>query len=222
MIFWLLAGLSVLVALGCVLLPLWRSQCGRVLGRRSIIVLCCLMPLTTLWLYRHLGAPAMLDVQTALQGKRHDVDAMLGALETRLQRQPDDAEGWFALGTAYLALKRLDDSEGALAKAVRLAPQEARYLSQYAELLALGDGGDLQKRAKARIDAALAIDPEDEKGLELAGLAAYQREEWTLAAFYWRRLLKRLPPGSEIREDIETALKQARGKAEGGASPPRR
>ena len=50
--------------------------------------------------------------------------------------------------------------------------------------------------------------------LELAGLAAYQREEWAQAAYYWRHLLKRLPPDSEFYQDIEKALKDARGKTE--------
>ena len=50
--------------------------------------------------------------------------------------------------------------------------------------------------------------------LELAGLAAYQREEWAQAAYYWRHLLKRLPPDSEFYQDIEKALKDARGRAE--------
>ena len=95
-----------------------------------------------------------------------------------------------------------------------MAPKEARYLSHHAEVMAIADQGDLQKRARAQIDAALELDPQEEKALELAGLAAFQREEWAQAAFYWRHLLKRLPPGSEFYQDIEAALKQARGRAE--------
>ena len=122
---------------------------------------------------------------------------MLKALETRLKSKPDDAEGWYVAGRAYLALKRFGDAEAALERAVKLAPKEARYLSHYAEVLALADQGDLQKRARALIEAALDLDGDEEKALELAGLAAYQREEWAQAVFYWRHLLKRLPAQSE-------------------------
>lgn len=214
--FWLLAALLVLLALGLLLLPLWRVKDGSRSSRQRMtsLLLILLLPLTTLVLYRELGAPAILDVQPALQGKSHDAEAMLAALETRLKAKPDDAKGWYVLGRAYLTLQRVADAEAALQRAVKLAPKEARYLSHYAEVAAIADQGDLQKRARALVETALELDPQEEKALELAGLAAYQREEWAQAAFYWRHLLKRLPPGSEFYQDIEAALKKARGMAE--------
>lgn len=219
--FLLIVTALVLFALACVLMPLWRRRPdGRRPRRRwvfGVLGLVVALPLATLGLYRQLGAPAILDVQPALQGRSHDAEAMLAALEVRLKKQPDDAEGWYVLGRAYQAQQRIAEAEAALAKAVALAPTTARYLSHHAEAMALADQGDLQKRARAAVEAALELDPQEEKALELAGLAAYQRQEWAQAAFYWRHLLKRLPPGSEFYQDIETALKQARGKAEHAA-----
>ena len=139
---------------------------------------------------------------------------MLAALEKRLEEKPDDAEGWFVLGQSYLTLQRVTDAVTALKRAVDLAPEQARFLSHYAEAVALEDKGDLQGRARALIADALELDPQDEKALELGGLAAYQRQEWAQAAYYWRHLLKRLAPGSEFYQDIEKALKEVRGKAE--------
>lgn len=229
MTFWLLASALVLLALVCVLLPLVRKSepVAAPLGRRWAVVLLVAIPLASLALYRHLGAPAVLDAQPALQGKSHDVDAMLAALEKRLKDKPDDAEGWYVLGRSYLALQRVADAEAALARAVKLAPKEARMLAQYAEVVAVNDKGNLQGRARALVAEALELDPQEEKALELAGLSAYQREEWAQAAFYWRHLLKRLPPDSEFYQDIEKALKDARGRTEhasglsgGGEKPP--
>lgn len=228
MTFWLLATALVLLALACVLLPLVRTSesVAMPLGRSWAVVLLVAIPLLSFGLYRHLGAPAVLDAQPALQGKSHDVDAMLAALEKRLKDKPDDAEGWYVLGRAYLALQRVADAEAALARAVKLAPKEARMLAQYAEVVAVSDKGNLQGRARELVAEALELDPQEEKALELAGLSAYQREEWAQAAYYWRHLLKRLPPDSEFYQDIEKALKDARGKAEhasglsgGGESP---
>jgi len=229
MTFGLAAAGLVLVALASVLVPLWRRRSTGE-GLRWLWLLAVVVPLATFGLYRQLGAPAILDVEPALQGRSHDAEAMLAALEARLRKQPDDAEGWYVLGRAYQAQQRIAEAEAALAKAVTLSPTTARYLSHHAEAMALADQGDLQKRARAQVEAALELDPQEEKALELAGLAAYQRQEWAQAAFYWRHLLKRLPPGSEFYQDIETALKQARGKAEHAsglgepppASPPAR
>lgn len=217
--FWTIAVALVAVALACVLLPLWRAKPGPGVAAEPLVPrwpywLLVLVPLVSFGLYRHLGAPAILDAQPALQGKSHDVEAMLTALEKRLQDKPDDAEGWYVLGRSYLALQRIADAESALASAAKLAPGEARILAQYAEVVAMADKGNLQGRARTLIAAALELDPQEEKALELAGLAAYQREEWAQAAYYWRHLLKRLPPDSEFYQDIEKALKDARGRAE--------
>ena len=216
MTFLLLAASMVLLALACVLVPLARTveDGGKPARRRWLMLLAVLIPLASFGLYRHLGAPGVLDAQPALQGKSHDVDAMLEALEKRLKDKPDDAEGWYVLGQSYLALQRVADAEAALERAVKLAPGQARMVAQYAEAVALAEKGNLQGRARALIAEALELDPQEEKALELAGLAAYQREEWAQAAYYWRHLLKRLPLDSEFYQDIEKALKDARGKAE--------
>lgn len=213
MTFWLLFLALALLASAFVLVPMWRSRAMQRPGRRWALLLLAL-PLLSFALYRQLGAPAILDAQPALQGKSHDVDAMLGALEKRLKDKPDDAEGWYVLGRSYLSLQRAADAEAALQRAVKLAPGQARMLAQYAEAMAIADKGDLQGRARALIAEALELDPQEEKALELAGLSAYQRQEWAQAAYYWRHLLKRLPPDSEFYQDIEKALKDARGKAE--------
>lgn len=216
MMFLSLAVALVLLALILIGRPLWRQENrdGQGKGRRVLALVAVVIPSMTFALYETLGAPSILASQPALQGQSHNPEAMLEALETRLKAKPEDAEGWYVAGRAYLVQQRLGDAESALGRAVKLAPKEARYLSHYAEVLALVDEGNLQKRARAWIDAALELDPDEEKALELAGLAAYQREAWAQAVFYWRHLLKRLPPESEFHQDIEAALKRARGQAE--------
>jgi len=218
MTFWSIAATLVLLALAFVLVPMVRAssalESSGSTGRRWFVLLLLAIPFGSFGLYRYLGAPGILDAQPALQGKSHDVDAMLTALEKRLQDKPDDAEGWYVLGRSYLAMQRIADAEAALARAVKLSPGEARMLAQYAEVVAITENGNLQGKARALIAEALELDPQEEKALELAGLSAYQREEWAQAAYYWRHLLKRLPPDSEFYQDIEKALKDARGRAE--------
>jgi cytochrome c-type biogenesis protein CcmH len=60
---------------------------------------------------------------------------------------------------------------------------------------------------------ALDIDPDEEKALELSGLAAFQRAEWAQSLYFWRRLLKKLPRESEFYEGIAQAVKLAEQKA---------
>jgi cytochrome c-type biogenesis protein CcmH len=221
--FWFFAGALVMVAMAFVLLPLRhkpppdRTAATAHPGskhRWTAGLLVILLPLITLGLYLHLGAPSLVGAQHLLQARgQHDVDSMMAALEAKLQANPDDTEALYVLGRSYLALQRHADAEATLAKAARLAPKEARLLSQYAEVLAMNNNGNLQGEARPLIEQALELDPEDEKALELAGLAAYQREEWAQAVHFWRRLLKRLPTDSEFHQDMSRAIQEAEDKS---------
>ena len=225
--FWLFALLLVLLALAFVLLPLRRLKTKALAPVQTWVAppstrhqrwaawsLVIFMPLLTLVLYLHLGAPSILGAQQMLQARgQHDVESMLAALEAKLKANPDDAEALYVLGRSYLALQRSADAQTVLAKAVKLAPKEARMLSQYAEVLAMNSNGNLQGTAMQLIEQALELDPQDEKALELAGLAAYQRQEWAQAVHFWRRLLKRLPVDSEFHQDMSKAIQDAQEKS---------
>ena len=232
--FWLLAVGLTLMALAFLLLPLCRQFAAgasnssasdsavsadipvpaRKARRWTMLGLLSVIPAATLGIYLYLGAPAIIEAQQLLDahGKR-DVNAMLAALETGLKTNPDDAEGWHVLGQSYLALQRIDEAETALGRALELAPKEARYMSQYAEVLALRAEGKLEGRPLELINAALELDYQDDKALELAGLAAYQRQEWAQAAHFWRRLLARLPVESDFHQGIQAALTDAENRS---------
>lgn len=233
---WLGVGALISVALVFLLVPLWRTRLAprlavsigaggeeagsmpdprsaRARRRWMTLALLGVMPALTAGLYLYLGAPTILQEQALTQAHAaYDTDAMVKALEGKLKAKPDDAEGWYALGRAYIALQRLDEAELALAKAAQLAPKEARMLSQQAEAIAL-KAGRLDGRPMELVAQALELDYEDEKALELAGLAAYQQKKWAESLHFWRRLMKKLPKNSEFYEEIARAVKIAEGKA---------
>ena len=233
---WLGVGALISVALVFLLVPLWRTRLAprlavsivaageeagsmpdprsaRARRRWMTLALLGVMPALTAGLYLYLGAPTILQEQALTQAHAaYDTDAMVKALEGKLKAKPDDAEGWYALGRAYIALQRLDEAELALAKAAQLAPKEARMLSQQAEAIAL-KAGRLDGRPMELVAQALELDYEDEKALELAGLAAYQQQKWAESLHFWRRLMKKLPKNSEFYEEIARAVKIAEGKA---------
>ena len=233
---WLGVGALISVALIFLLVPLWRTRLAprlavsivaageeagsmpdprsaRARRRWMTLALLGVMPALTAGLYLYLGAPTILQEQALTQAHAaYDTDAMVKALEGQLKAKPDDAEGWYALGRAYIALQRLDEAELALAKAAQLAPKEARMLSQQAEAIAL-KAGRLDGRPMELVAQALELDYEDEKALELAGLAAYQQQKWAESLHFWRRLMKKLPKNSEFYEEIARAVKIAEGKA---------
>lgn len=221
--FWWMAVALVVLALVCVLLPLRRlnlpaqdrlEPAPRAKHRKLAGLLLLGMPLVSWGLYQHLGAPSIAGEPQIMPARgRHDVDGMLTALEAKLKTQPDDAQTLYVLGRSYLLLQRQTEAEALLSRAVKLAPKEARMLSQYAEILAMNADGDLQGAASPWIEQALELDDQDAKALELAGLAAYQRHQWAQAAHFWRRLLRQLPSESEFHQDMTRAIEEAEAKA---------
>ena len=208
---WIGVGAFIVVALVFLLVPLWRQKSasdGRhAESRWPAVGVLGALPALTVGLYIYLGAPDILKEQALTQAQsNYDVDGMVKALADKLKSTPDDPEGWYALGRAYIAYTRYAEAEQALNKAVILAPKDARIIAQYAEAIALKQG-KLDGRPLELIHEALEISYEEEKALELAGLSAFQKENWAEALHYWRRLLKRLPKETEHHEAITQAVR---------------
>lgn len=224
---WFGVGAFVLVALVFLLLPLWQQK-SALAGRHNevrwpAVGVLGVLPALTVGLYIYLGAPAILKEQALTQAQsNYDVDGMVKALEDKLKATPNDPEGWYALGRAYIAFTRYADAEQALSKATTQAPQDARIIAQYAEAMALRQGS-LDGRPLELVKQALEISYEETKALELAGLSAFQKENWAEALHYWRRLLKLLPRETEHHEAIAQAVQMAERKLDlrlGGTGMP--
>jgi len=172
------------------------------------------LPLAALALYLALGNPAALDAtRHTAQQDGPDMDGMLTALEGKLKQNPANAEGWIMLARSYAALERYTEAVRAYAQAAALQPGNARLLGDYAEVLALSHGGNLQGKPLELVEEALKLDQKNEKALELAGVAAYQREDYAQAAGYWRRLLKVMPGDTPYAKEIAAAAAESERKA---------
>jgi cytochrome c-type biogenesis protein CcmH len=203
-------------------------------ARASAVVLAVLVPLLAVGGYLLLGAPGILSPQLAasLPGgggtvtsggggeadAAHQIGQMVARLEQRLAAQPDDAEGWAMLGRSYLVLERFDDARVALEKAVALNLKTPDLLVDYADALAMASGQSLEGRPLELIKQALAQDPNNHKGLWLAGTAAYERADYKGALDYWRRLYALVPKGSEAARAMEGNIAEAENLLGGGGS----
>jgi cytochrome c-type biogenesis protein CcmH len=202
-------------------------------ARVSAVVLAVLVPLLAVGGYLLLGAPGILSPQLAasLPGgggtvtsggggeadAAHQIGQMVARLEQRLAAQPDDAEGWAMLGRSYLVLERFDDARVALEKAVALNLKTPDLLVDYADALAMASGQSLEGRPLELIKQALAQDPNNHKGLWLAGTAAYERADYKGALDYWRRLYALVPKGSEAARAMEGNIAEAENLLGGGS-----
>jgi cytochrome c-type biogenesis protein CcmH len=209
---WLIAAAMIAMALAILVGSGLHAGSALPSSRWSLLGIAAALPTITVGLYLYLGAPDILKEQALIQAQsQYDTEGMVTALENKLKSTSNDAEGWYTLGRAYVALERYPDAEEALRRAATQAPKSAKILAQYAEAIALRSGSLIGRPGELLMEA-LDIDYEEEKALELAGLAAFQQEKWAESLHFWRRLLKKLPKDTEQYDAISQAIKVAESK----------
>ncbi|HEV7714312.1 MAG TPA: hypothetical protein VGO53_01870, partial [Steroidobacteraceae bacterium] len=89
---------------------------------------------------------------------------MVSGLARRLERNPEDLEGWIMLGRSYSVLEQYPLALRAYQRADRLAGgKNAEALVGMAEALVLENENELDGRAGRFIEQALALDPKSGK-----------------------------------------------------------
>ncbi|MFL6601621.1 MAG: tetratricopeptide repeat protein [Steroidobacteraceae bacterium] len=120
---------------------------------------------------------------------------MVARLARRLEKNPEDLNGWLTLGRSYSVLQEYQLALRAFQRADRLAGgRNADALIGQAEALALSDESELDRRAGRLIEQALALDPQSGKALFFGAAAAMRRGELPLARERFAKLLSLNPP----------------------------
>ena len=174
-------------------------------------------------LYLHLGNPQALSapkhaVADASNITVEQFQEMTNKLAARLEKNPNDPLGWTMLGRAYKALQRYSDAVKALEHAEQLDPANPDILVEHAEAIGLAHGGNLEGAPTLLLERALAIAPDNQKALTLAGTAAFGRNDYAAAIGYWQRLAAAVPPDSELGRALANGIAEAKAKA-GGKAP---
>jgi cytochrome c-type biogenesis protein CcmH len=152
------------------------------------------------------AAPTPASAGNRIPGMGIDIEQAVRSLSERLEAQPEDPEGWAMLGRSLVVLDQPRAAAGAYAQAIRYGGgSNPELLITYANLLGSLDG-TLNQRAKSIIERALALAPENPNALWLAGMAAFQAEEYAATKAFWAQLERLLPPGSEEAQLMRSNL----------------
>ncbi|RIX47536.1 MAG: c-type cytochrome biogenesis protein CcmI [Rhodocyclales bacterium GT-UBC] len=191
-------------------------------GWKTIIAIAILLPCLASVGYLWLGNPQALNpLLVAQPGKMtlEQIEGMVGSLAERLNKQPDDIEGWLMLGRSYKSLGRLPDAINAFAHAEAAMQNDPDFLTDYADLLAISAGGDLEGKPLSLIMQALKADPGHVVGLWLAGTAAYNRHDFPAAVTFWQRATQDMPADSEDRQMLQESIGEAKRRMQAKAEP---
>ncbi|HET7671648.1 MAG TPA: c-type cytochrome biogenesis protein CcmI [Burkholderiales bacterium] len=186
-------------------------------GRRAAIAVALAVPLVAVAVYVLTGNLAGINPHGGAPDAAA-VDAMVERLAARMRENPDDAEGWKLLGRSYTAMGKFPQAVEAFAKAAERSPRDAQLLADFADVLALTRGRNLEGEPAKLVERALEIDPKNLKALALWGTIAYERKQYALAAETWGRMLPLVQPGSEDARVISENVEEARKLAGIGAS----
>jgi cytochrome c-type biogenesis protein CcmH len=160
------------------------------------------------------GAGKLPPVDAAAAGPMtpEKINQMVERLAERQKANPGDLDGWARLARAYKVQNRLPEAEQAYIKAGKLVDGNPDLLAQYADLLALRAGNNLEGRPLALVNKALALNPQHPMALMMAGSAAYRRADYAQAVAHWEKVLTVLDPGSSDATQVQSEIADARAK----------
>jgi cytochrome c-type biogenesis protein CcmH len=148
---------------------------------------------------------------------------MVARLARKLEKDPQNLEGWLLLGRSYTQLQEFQLATRAYQRADRLAGgKSAEALIGEAEALARGDETELDRRAGRLIEQALALDPNSGKALFFGAAVAMRRGALPLARERFTKLLALDPPDNIkplLRKQIETIDQQLAGGGPAAEQP---
>ena len=193
-------------------------------GRWAAVALAVLIPAAAALLYLQFGSPDALSPQRAVPGHPEitldQIEGMVARLESRLQQNPGDAQGWVLLARSNLVLRRFPEAAKAYARAVALVTDNADLYADYADALAMTQGQRLQGEPERLIAQALKLDPDNVKALALAGTVAFEKNDYNGAIAHWERILKVAPADSGLVASIRDSIAEARLRAGGTEKSP--
>lgn len=157
-------------------------------------------------------APApVLTPQAKPANSGGDLKVMVKRLAGKLEKDPNNAEGWLLLAHTYGELHQPGEAAAAYAKAAAIAPPGAAVLAEWADARVQANGRKWDDEARDIVKRALAADPKHLKALALAGSEAFDRADYRHAISYWKQMQLAAPAGSMDARLAEMNIAEANG-----------
>jgi len=157
------------------------------------------------------AALAAAELHPEVRKGSADPQTAVRRLREHLERRPEDARAWVLYARMQAELDRFSEAALGYEKALALSPKVAKdpaVWCEYADVLAMAQGGKLAGRPRELIARALALDSHHPKALEMAGSAEYEQGRYKEALGYWRPLLTKLEPGSQMHRELAAAIER--------------
>ena len=227
MIFWILAIAIFTISAAVISWPLLAGKSKeRFLGLAILLSI----PLAGLLLYQQVGTPDALSMknlnaanpgdanQTTATNESDELsmDQLIARLKQNLEENPDNPEGWMMLGRTLKSMQQYPEALSAIEKADKLLPGSPVIMVELAEAQLFASGnpimdGDIYQL----LTDAVSMDPQQQKGLWLLGMAESQAGNYKTAIGYWTTLQGMLDPSSGAAQTVAQQIETAKGQTSG-------
>ncbi len=187
------------------------------LGRLTAAAVVVVVPVLAAVTYVRLGDPSAFNPLVrqgadvaAHQFSGDEMASMVERLAERLEREPDNANGWSTLARTYYQMGRFDKAAAAYEKLVALVPNEASLWADYADALAMTQGREIAGKPMELVNRALQLDPLQWKALAMAGTEAFNRKDYGSAVALWEKLQGSLPADAPMKQQLTGSIREAR------------
>lgn len=185
-------------------------------SRTLALVIGMAVPVLAALIYLQLGASDFVEPPAAVPHEAGaamdmDMETLTAQLAERLQREPGDVRGWMLLGRSYSMQERYREAAEIYEQALQRAGEHPDLLTDYAEMLALQQGS-MDGKARELVERTLRLDPDAQGALWLAGVAAFEQEDYTAAISHWQNLQKLLPEQGEGAGLLRESINEARAR----------
>jgi cytochrome c-type biogenesis protein CcmH len=135
-----------------------------------------------------------------------DVDSMISRLAARLEKNPDDGEGFRMLGWSYVMTGHPDKALAPYKRALALLPASATANAGYGEALVGTQGGRVTDEAKAAFDKAIGLDPAEPRARYFLALWQAQHGQEKQALDKWLELTNSAPADAAWQPDLRRQI----------------
>ncbi len=189
----------------------------------SALVVLIAVPVASSILYSDLGNQAALNPENHKQptmaggnsphgdtaNMAAQIEAMVAGLAQRLEQNPEDIEGWVMLARSFSVLGRYQEAAQAYEKSIQFVGDNPDILSDYADAMAMANGGSLEGKPMTLLQRAVGIDPNHQKAFWLLGTGLFERGDFVGAIEHWEHLKNLLPADSEDAAAIRDSISEA-------------
>lgn len=194
-------------------------------GRVTAGIIAIGLPVAAILIYSVLGKPEAIEgrvpvadaADAAGESAEHpdsgqQIEAMIEQLMVRLEAEPDNLEGWLMLARSLRFVRRHNEAADAFERAMPIMANNAELLADYADTLAMANGGILDGKPIELINRAVAVDPRNVQALWLKGTYDYEKGDYVKALTSWRQIQQLVPPGSEDAQSMANNIAEVEAR----------